>query len=57
MDRDLLIYDYSPRQQIYSIPMETTGRVGSFTEATAIQASAVMCLDNNAVFVALDKAL
>lgn len=57
MDRDLLVYDYTLRQQIYSIPMETAAWLGSFTEATATQASSVMCLDNNTVFVALDMAL
>lgn len=57
MDRELLVYDYTPQQQIYSIPMETAVWVGSFTEAKAIQASSVMCLDNNTVFVDFDMAL
>ena len=34
MDRDLLIYDHTLRQQIYSMPTEKAARPGSFTEAT-----------------------
>lgn len=57
MDRDWLVYDYAPWQQIYGMPTEKAAWLGSFTEATATQASFVMCLDNNTVFVALDMAL
>lgn len=45
-DRDQLVYDYTSQQQIYGIPTETAAWLGSFTEATAIQASYVICLDN-----------
>lgn len=57
MDRELLVYDCSPQQWIYSNPIEEAGRLGSFTNVSDIQAASVMCLDNNAVFVALDMAL
>lgn len=57
LDRDLFIYDYTPWQQIYSIPTEKSARLGSFTEATVIHVSSVMCLNNYTIFVALDVAL
>lgn len=57
LDRDLLVYDHTSWQKIYSMPTEKSAWLGSSTEATVIQASSVMCLDNNTIFVALDVAL
>lgn len=52
MDRGLLIYDYTPWQEIYSIPMKTEVWLVSFTETTAIEAPSVICFNNITVFVA-----